>query len=222
MSIKQREDNVKVSRTFKNIRDIYELNNAAVCDIGCGYGEYLRLFGPKSVGITTTLGEIQYGKENNLSIVFGNAEQIDRLEGKFDAIWANNLFEHLLSPHAFLIRLKKISNEKTKVILGVPVVPKIVSLISLRWFRGTLASNHVSFYTHTTLRLTVERAGWDVLATRPFIFKNKFLDILARPFAPHMYVVAQNNVDFKYSPKKLNEWVSDDYYTDLLKITGQK
>ncbi len=225
MSIKFREENVAVSRTFKNIRDLYGLSNKAVCDIGCGFGEYLRMFGKGSIGVTTTQEEIEYGSKNNLNIIFGNAEKIESLfpsTQKFEGIWANNLFEHLLSPHAFLIKLKKISSENTIAIIGVPVVPKIVSLISLPWFRGTLASNHVSFFTNITLKLTVERAGWNVIAVRPFIFKNKFLDYIVRPFAPHLYVVAKNNSDFVYPPKKLKEWVTDEYYTEILSITKQK
>ena len=225
MSIKFREENVKLSRTFNNILDLYSLSNKAVCDIGCGFGEYLRMFGKGSIGVTTTQEEVEYGKNNNLNIIFGNAEKIENsfpAVQRFGAIWANNLFEHLLSPHAFLIKLKKISSESTIAIIGVPVVPKIVSLISLPWFRGTLASNHVSFFTSTTLRLTVERAGWKVLTVRPFIFKNKFLDYIVRPFAPHLYVVAINDSSFIYPPKKLKEWVGDEYYSNLLSITKQK
>lgn len=224
MSIKNREENVRLSRTFRNIRDLYNLSSKSVCDIGCGFGEYLRFFGKNSVGVTTTTEEVEYGKNNNLKILFGNAEQIGELplgNISFEAIWANNLFEHLLSPHSFLINLKKISKSNTSVILGVPVIPKLVSLIRLPWFRGTLASNHVSFFTKDTLSLSVERAGWKVKEVRPFIFKNKFLDLLMRPWAPHMYVVAENDVNFQYSPKKLKEWVSDDYYSDLLNITRQ-
>jgi SAM-dependent methyltransferase len=224
MSIKNREENVKLSRTFRNIRDLYGLSNKSVCDIGCGFGEYLRLFGKGSVGVTTTTEEVDYGKKNNLKIVFGNAEKISSVfvnGEKFQAIWANNLFEHLLSPHGFLMNLKKISDEQTIAIIGVPVLPKIVSLIHLAKFHGSLASNHVSFFTKDTLRLTVERGGLDVIAVRPFIFKNKYLDLLVRPFAPHLYVVAKNNSDFAYSTKKLKEWVSDDHYSSLLDITKQ-
>lgn len=224
MSIKNREERVKLSRTFRNILDLYNLSNRSVCDIGCGFGEYLRFFGEGSVGVTTTSDEVEYGKNNNLRIVFGNAERIDIVfsQGeKFKAVWANNLFEHLLSPHAFLMNLKKISNDKTFVILGVPVIPKIESLLRLSWFRGSLATNHVSFFTNKTLGLTVMRSGWSIETVRPFIFKNKFLDILVRPFAPHLYVVANNNQNFVYPSKKLKEWIGDKYYESLLEITNQ-
>lgn len=224
MTINSRFEKVSISKTFKNILESFNLTNKSVLDLGCGYGEYLKLFGKDSIGITTTEEEVEFGKENNLNIRFGNVEKIDALNinSKFDVIWANNLFEHLLSPHAFLIRLKTISHDNTLVILGVPVVPKIVSLIKSKYFRGVLATNHINFFTHTTLRLSVERAGWEVLETRPFFHKSYLIDWFLRPFAPHIYIVAKNNSDFQYPPKKLKEWITDDMYEPLLKITRQK
>ncbi len=223
MSIQDRTNRVKVSRTFRNIRDVYQLSEKAVLDIGCGYGEYLRLFGKNSLGITTTLEEVEYAKAHELLVMFANAEKLDTLTivQKFEGIWANNLFEHLLSPHAFLMKLKRLSAPGAVAVIGVPVVPKPVFLINLRGFRGALATNHVNFFTHKTLELTVARAGWNVKTVRPFIFKNKILDILIRPFAPHLYVVAVHDANFVYPPKKLKEWISDPYYGDLLAITKQ-
>lgn len=223
MDVDNRTNKVQVSRTFRIMRDIFGLSQKSVLDVGCGFGEYLRHFGPDSIGITTTDNEIDYGKENGLNIVFGNAEKIADLgfSKKFDAIWANNLFEHLLSPHAFLIKLKTVSKPDAVAIIGVPVIPKLESLIYLKWFRGSLASNHVSFFTRKTLVLSVERAGWKIIGARPFFFKNKFLDFLCSPFAPHLYIVAMNDSNFKYPEKKLKEWVTDSHYADLLAITGQ-
>jgi Cyclopropane fatty acid synthase and related methyltransferases len=211
------------SKTFRNICNTFGLRDKKVLDIGCGFGHYLRHFGRGSTGVTTSLLEVDFGKKNNLDIIFGNAEFLGEtsLDTNFEAFWANNLFEHLLSPHAFLMNLKKISKDNAVVILGVPVVPLFPILLNLRWWRGPLASNHVNFFNSTTLRLTVEYAGWEVLEVRPFVFRNKFFDILIRPFAPHMYVVAKNKIDFKYPPKKIHEWESDKHYKDLLSITNQ-
>lgn len=211
------------SRTFKNILDIHKLREKLVLDIGSGYGQYLKHFGVGSIGVTTAEDEVTFGKENNLNIILGNAEHLNEVDfnTQFEGFWANNLFEHLLSPHAFLMNLKKIASSNARVILGVPVVPKIVSLMRLKWWRGPYASNHVNFFTHKTLGLTVQYAGWEVIQVRPFIFKNKFLDFLARPFAPHMYVVAKNDSNFKYPPKKIHEWIGDEHYKEMLTITGQ-
>ncbi len=223
MSIETREKNVKRSRTFKNILELYGLSSKSVLDIGCGFGEYLRLFGKGSIGITTTTNEIDYGRTNNLPIILGNAENLDELDFKvkFDAFWANNLFEHLLSPHSFLMKLKKFSTRESTLVLGVPVLPKIIFLTKLSKFRGALASNHINFFIAETLKFTVERSGWKIITVRPFVFKNAFLDQIIRPIVPHLYVVAKNDTSFAYPTKKVGEWKDDDKYIDLLSITNQ-
>ena len=73
-------------------------------------------------------------------------------------------------------------------------------------FRGALASNHVSFFTAETVRLTVVRAGWIVEEIRPFVVSRRWLDGGLRAFAPHLYVVARSDESFEYPEKKLKEW----------------
>jgi len=211
---------VKSSRTFNRILDTYGLRTKKVLDMGCGYGEYLVCFGKGSVGITSTLAEVEYGKTHGISTIRGNVELLDELDIKerFDAAWANNLFEHLVGPHAFLIHLKTHMREDAVLVLGVPVVPRIASLMRLTKFRGALAAAHVNFFTRETLRLTVERAGWKVDVVRPFFFSNTFLDFLASFFAPHLYVVARNDTGFRYHEKKLKEWKDEPLYRKLVTV----
>lgn len=208
------------SGTFNRILDILDLRNKKVLDLGCSYGEFLVKFGKDSLGITSTIEEVEYGKARNLRIIKGNVELIDtlNLNEQFEAVWANNLFEHLLSPHSFLMKLKTVSQDKTLLVLGVPVVPRIVSLMRVGKFRGALASAHINFFTRETLRLTVERSGWKVKDVRPFIFRNGLLDKISSFFAPHLYIVAYNDVGFTYPEKKLKEWKDESHYQDLLKI----
>lgn len=219
----RRFEPVKKSSTFNRILDILVLRDKKVLDLGCGYGEYLVNFGKGSLGVTSTKNEVDYGASRNIDIIRGNVELLEdlKLNRRFDAIWANNLFEHLLSPHSFLIKLKSLSHENSMLILGVPVVPRIVSLMRLGKFRGALASPHINFFTRETLKLAVEFAGWKVKYSRPFIFKNIISDTFASLFAPHIYIVAYNNKDFKYPDKKINEWKDEAHYGDLLKIAGK-
>ncbi len=222
MKIQEHFKKVKKSKSFNRILKKFKLNNKRVFDLGCGYGEYLINFGKGSAGITTTRSEVEYGKGNNLNIKYGNVELIDKVDlaGEFEVIWANNLFEHILSPHSFLIKLKKISDDKTILILGVPVIPKFICLLKLNKFRGALASNHINFFTKKSLELTVERAGWEIADIRSFAFGIKFLDkIFTSIFSPHIYIIAKNIPDFSYPEKKLKEWENDEYYDNLIKIT---
>ncbi len=218
--IDDRFEPVKYSSVFNRILDFYDLRNKKVLDLGCGYGEYLVHFGKGSVGVTTTVEEVNYANEKKIPILKGNVEQIDEIkfEDKFDVIWANNLFEHLLSPHAFLVKLKKVSNKNTTLILGVPVMPWIYYLMNVKKFRGSLATPHVNFFTKRTLEETVRRSGWNIQEVRPFIFKNKSLDKFVAFMAPHIYVVAKNDTAFNYPVKKINEWKDDEYYSEMLEI----
>jgi len=214
---------VSNSKTFNRILDTLRLRDKKVLDLGCGYGEYLVKFGKNSLGLTSTLDEVAYGKLKNIRIIQGNVEFIDEqnINESFEAIWANNLFEHLLAPHAFLIKLKTVANENTLLILGVPVVPRIVALMKIDKFRGALAGAHVNFFTRETLKLTVERAGWNVLGARSFLFKNNILDWLSSFFIPHLYIVAKNNQAFRYPDKKLKEWKDEKHYEDIIKIVNK-
>ena len=211
---------VAQSRTFQRLVNTFGLSQKRVLDIGCGFGEYLAHFGPGSMGLTTTPAEKEAAATRGLSVTLGNAEEIHTLGlGAYDVIWANNLFEHLLSPHAFLMHLRAVGEKGTTLILGVPVLPRPKWLLRFLWFRGSLASNHINFFTRDSLVLTVARAGWTLRTARPFIFKAAFLDALTYRVAPHIYVVAEFNNAFSYPDKKVKEWKDEPYYQELLNST---
>lgn len=202
----QRFKGVEKSRTFSNILDIFDLRNKAVLDVGCSYGEFLIHFGKESTGVTVTEAEVAYAKMKGLDVRNGNIESDSfLLEEKYDVIFANNIFEHLYSPHHFLIRVREYLKPDGMLILGVPCIPEITPLVHLPKFRGSLAVEHINFFTRNTLAKTVERGGWDVREVRGFHFKNKHIDGLLRPIYPHFYVVAEPRVGFKYPERRMKE-----------------
>ena len=215
--IETRFKNIDASKTFKNIVMQLALNKRAVLDIGCSYGEFLIHFGTGSTGVTIAKEEVAYGKEKGLDIRYGNIEDGDFLvKEKYDAVFANNLFEHLYSPHGFLYKVRDYLKPQGILILGVPCIPKIVSLLKIRKFRGSLAVAHINFFTRDTLIKTVERAGYRVQTARGFRFRNKILDHLLDPIYPHFYVVAQLDTSFGYSEKRMKELAG---YTHLSHTT---
>lgn len=204
--LEQRFAAVSRSQTFGNIIQTLGLDKKAVLDIGCSYGEFLAHFGKGSVGVSIAEAEVAYGKTKDLDIRYGNIESQDfTLTEQFDAIFANNIFEHLYSPHEFLIKVKRYLKPDGILILGVPCVPRIVALMRIRKFRGALATQHINFFTRDTLRLTAERAGWNVQMVRGFHFALPFIDHLLDMIYPHFYVVAKADPDFSYSDKRLRE-----------------
>jgi SAM-dependent methyltransferase len=197
--IEKRFANIARSKTFNNILDTYDLRTKSVFDIGCTYGEFVAHFGKGSTGTTLVQDEVDYGVKRGLDIRFGDIESPDfKLEKQYDAIFANNLFEHMHAPHLFLNDIKKFLKPGGLLILGVPCFPKIVSLLRLQKFRGSLAVSHINFFTRDTLMKTVERGGWRVHSARGFRFKNAILDRLLNAIYPHFYVAATIDPDFKW------------------------
>ncbi|HRY31264.1 MAG TPA: class I SAM-dependent methyltransferase [Candidatus Paceibacterota bacterium] len=204
--IEKRFENTAKSKTFQNVVRAFGLDKKAVLDIGCSYGEFLAKFGKGSAGVTINPEESRFGRERGLDIRLGNIEASDFvLNEKYDVIFANNLFEHLYSPHDFLCRIKKYLKPNGLLILGVPCIPKIVSLLHVKKFRGSLADAHINFFTRGTLIKTIERSGWKLITARGFHFANKIVDHLLDPIYPHFYVAAVVDPNFQYSEKRLRE-----------------
>jgi SAM-dependent methyltransferase len=205
LTINKRFENVSKSKTFQNILDTFSLRNKKVLDLGCSNGEFLAHFGEGSMGTTIIPEEVEEGRARGLNIKLSNIEEEDLGGERFDVIFANNIFEHMQSPHNFLIKIKSFLKPGGVLILGVPCIPYITPLVRLKKFRGALASLHINFFTRSTLAKTAEYAGWKVLMNRGFRFKNRFVDYLLNPIYPHFYLVANVDNAFHYSDKRLKE-----------------
>jgi len=209
-TIEQRFENIKKSKTFNNIVMLFQLDKKSVLDIGCSYGEFLVCFGSGSVGLTITEDEVQYGKSKGYDIRYGNIESSEfKMEEKFDVIFANNIFEHLFSPHYFLYKTRKMLKPNGFLILGVPCIPKITFLLHLNKFRGSLAGPHINFFTRDTFVKTVERGGLRVIDTRGYHFTNRFVDKLLDSIYPHFYVIATPIPNFQYPEKRMGKLIDN-------------
>ncbi len=192
------------SRSFIHLCNQYQLEKKSVLDIGSSEGDFLQHFGPNSVGVTIIPEHVMAAQANGLTVILGNIEDpVFALPEKFDAVWANNLFEHMNAPHLFLMKVKEFLKPDGFLILGVPVLPYISPLLRLKKFRGAYASSHVNFFTRRTLIETVRFAGWEVEEARLFRFQHKYIDTLLNGISPHIYIVARPNPDFKYAHKRL-------------------
>jgi|TARA_Y100000310_G_scaffold341769_1_gene441999 2-polyprenyl-3-methyl-5-hydroxy-6-metoxy-1,4-benzoquinol methylase len=204
--IEERFQNVSKSKTFGNIVHLFNLNKKAVLDAGCSYGEFLIHFGDGSEGITLDKAEAEYTRSKGLSVHLDNVEsQTLKLNKTFDVVFANNLLEHLYSPHEFLIKTKEYLKPDGTLILGVPCIPTITPLIQIKKFRGSMAGGHINFFTRRTLIETVKRAGWKIQTVRGFHFRNPVIDLPLNPIYPHFYVIATPDPNFEYPEKRKKE-----------------
>jgi SAM-dependent methyltransferase len=197
-------EQVKKSRTFSNILNRFKLDHKSVLDVGCSEGHYLACFGEDSMGVTIIEDHVRVAHEKGLDVVIKNVEDPNfSMEKTFDVVWANNFFEHMNAPHLFLAKMREVTKPDGIIILGVPVIPYLSFLTRFRKFRGAYAVSHVNFFYRKTLIETVKAAGWQVREARSFHSSNSIVDFFLNLVAPHIYVVAGPNPDFKYHRKRL-------------------
>lgn len=208
--IKHRFELASKTRGFFHLYQALDLSNKRMLDIGCSYGEFLIYAKSGSLGITTHQFEIDAAASIGLRVMLTNVNDRDfveviKKEDPFDVFYTVNIFEHVDSPHIFLRELYVIADDQTTLVLGVPVFPKLNWLMKLKKFSGSLADEHINFFTKETLVETTKRAGWHIEECRPFIFKNRFLDHLASWIAPQQYIIAKRIPNFSYPPRKITE-----------------
>lgn len=201
---------------FSTIRPIvlylwsrYGFGERRVLEIGSSFGDHLLFWGEGSEGIE--LQERQAGFTAAMGYPTHRLNVEDELgtlpAGSYDAIHTNNLLEHLVAPHLFLARCHSLLRDDGLLVIGHPVVPASASrwLWSALGYRGWLAGEHINFYTPGTARLTLERAGFQVLEqlSPGFLRIHRLASRAALPVGVGCYSVCRKHAQYRYAQKRL-------------------
>ena len=164
-------------------------------DVGAGNGHYLQFMPAGSLGVDIN---------ENLNLGISKWNFLDplpvALKKKICVVWCSNLIEHVLDPHRFLINLRQVLKDDSSLVLIA--CPNTIFFQKGPW-RGTLAADHINFFTLRTLKLTMEFAGYKIVyagsPSIPYlpIFVSKFLGGIG----PTLFVAARPIPNFQYSPK---------------------
>jgi 2-polyprenyl-3-methyl-5-hydroxy-6-metoxy-1,4-benzoquinol methylase len=157
-------------------------HKGSVLDVGCGNGSFLE-FAERN-GWEAFGADIKLSPETSkLSCPLweGRLPDIDFGGAKFDAIRFNHVIEHLQNPLIELERCKELLKPRGVIYIGVPnlagISPRIKNLqsrlgLKKKLWRHYAATHHLYFFTATTLRMMVERAGYKVLEWRTPVDKR--------------------------------------------------
>jgi len=181
---------IKMPRRFKfaiKIKSVEPKVFKKWLDLGAGDGTYLKFMSPDSIGL-----DIKSNIEKRIKSWNFNDSVPSDLENNFDVIWCSNLIEHVLSPHEFMIKIKKFLKPDGILIIACPQ-----TLIKNPFiYKGTLQGDHVNFYNLSTLKLSIKYSGYQILfAGTPSFTKlgSKFAFL-----APTIMVVARPIFNFQY------------------------
>ncbi len=145
----------------------YSFGKKRILDVGSGYGVSALFWGKNSEAIEIQPEMALWLRRLGLKVHRINVEDsLDKLKPQsFDGVFCNNLIEHLVAPHYFLINLHRVLKPRGILILGHPVTPpdgwEWVWEKSLG-YKSWLSIEHINFFTPKTIKLTLERSGFKV------------------------------------------------------------
>lgn len=140
-----------------------ELQNRKVVEIGCGTGEnlvILQQYCSQVFGVEYSLENVAKCRELNLSVQKGFPDNKDTifLSGPFDAFFSFNVLEHVPEPGEWL---KSIHQNLNPAAPGIIEVPNY-DMISSTGLATEFMSEHLTYFSKSTLKLMLEINGFDV------------------------------------------------------------
>ena len=174
------------------------LPNGPWLDVCSGPGEYLKYMPAGSMGI-----DLRPIPELNIHEWNFDAQIPAELQRKFSVVWCSNVFEHVMDPHPFLLRLKKALNPSD----GVLVVSCPQTLFDKHLWHGAYHGDHVNFFTIKTLVDTLKFAGFEILWSGCPSFPRipPKIGQLLGPLSPTIQVIAKPIKNWSYPAKALKK-----------------
>ncbi|HVO35566.1 MAG TPA: class I SAM-dependent methyltransferase [Gemmatimonadales bacterium] len=155
-------------------------------DVGCGGGAFLdrmRALGWRVLGVDSEPRAVEFARTHRgLDVVAGTLEEQRFSDGRFDAVTASHVVEHVHNPRSFLRECARVTRPGGRVVL---VTPNIESLGRRRlggsWI-GLDPPRHLHLFSRATLSRLAEQAGLEVRSVRSSVRNAEFSWLLGKGF----------------------------------------
>jgi SAM-dependent methyltransferase len=181
----------------KNLEILRKKSSGIWLDLGAGDGTYLKFMSKQSFGL-----DIKQNLESKIYAWNFNDKVPTEYTATCDVIWCSALIEHVLRPHEFLINIKKFLKHDGVVVMVSP----LTHLFNPLYLSGTYHGDHVNFFNAKTLRLTMERAGYEILFEGSPSFKRIGRKLYF--ISPNLIIVARPILNFQY-PQSAHKYLDE-------------
>ena len=152
-------------RTLKNVKKLMIKKNTLL-DLGCGAGFLLdeaRKKGFEAMGIDTGKIPVEYARANlKLNVVRKDIHQF-RSRKKFHVIALIQVIEHLTDPYPLLHKMHSLLDKDGIVCIATPNITSTLHKVLREKFNYLIPPEHVVYYSPTTLKSLLEKAGFTVI-----------------------------------------------------------
>ncbi len=151
------------------LRFVRWTDDGQLLDVGCGTGRYvaqMAAVGWQAEGIDPSASAVAAGRRAGLAIQEGTLPGTDLPEASFDAVTMWHALEHVPSPAATLLEVRRVLRPGGRFYLTVPRLDSLMARwLGADWI-GLDMPRHLTHFTERTLRRHVSAAGLEVKAVR--------------------------------------------------------
>ncbi len=143
---------LKISNYINNSKDLLE--------IGSGEGKFLKLINSKKKLNLSSLEKDKLSNNNYKKLKWLNTyNDFSQIKKKFDVICFFHVFEHILKPQDFLIKVKKLMSPNAKIIFEVPsLFDPIMNLYQVKEYNDFFfQSQHPYTYSSNSLKRILKK-----------------------------------------------------------------
>ncbi|MFH0851665.1 MAG: methyltransferase domain-containing protein [Candidatus Peregrinibacteria bacterium] len=164
----------KLSLRMRNCRHRVALISRVIpldrtCDIGCGEGAFLAALRERDfsspMGVEPNAACVSFGQRIGLNVLQGTLEDCPRIFSAFqpNVVTLFHVVEHLVDPFEALKMLRRSLRPGSFLVIETP---NIRSYSARRWGDRWrfIYHQHLSYFTPSTLRLSLQQAGFTVVA----------------------------------------------------------
>lgn len=182
-----------------------------VLDVGCGegwFGKSVKDFcGAEVWGMDISAASIKLAEQNLDKAFCGDIAAADKLlpDGYFDAIFFNDVLEHLVDPYTLLETIAMKLSKNGVVIASIPNIRHhkvLYDLLVKKDFRyvdaGVMDNTHLRFFTKKSIQRMFKAAGYQILelapinkskSIKPILYKIVTLGLIGNDISYLQYVI---------------------------------
>lgn len=151
------------------LRSMIIVPGGTFLDVGCGSGEFMahvQEFGMQVYGVEPGGFDPSLAKRHNFTIHPGDVFSAHFADNQFDVISLNHVFEHVPSPKAELMELRRILKPGGKIIIAVPNIDSWAFNRFQQYWVNLDTPRHLHNYSPRTLRQYAEAVGLQLTRLR--------------------------------------------------------